>query len=84
MTKSQVTYPGVLDMLFRHYGPYAFGLVMFLSMWFVAVKPELQRHENSAVEQREVLKQMSIVANTMQSTANTLERIEMMRGRDGK
>lgn len=74
----------MMQIIAKNYGPYAFGLISFLAMWFAAVKPELDRRETSVIEQRELLKQMVLVSSTMDRTANTLERIALIRSSDGQ
>lgn len=72
----------LITTLIRHYGPHAFSLIMFLAIWFTAVKPELDRKEFEAIEQKQLLNQMAAIVSTMERTANTLERIALLRDPD--
>ena len=65
--------------LVKHYGPHAFSLLMFLAIWFTAVKPELDRKSFEENEIRQIVSQMNILASTMERTADTLERIALLR-----
>lgn len=78
----------IAELLARTYGPYAFGAVILLAIWFSIVRPELA---NRAIEfdsqqklveefaevsrtQQVIAVSMSQTAQTMKVTAHTLER----------
>lgn len=63
------------------YGPYAFGVLSLLLIWFTIVKPELdtraidlRSHAELVKAQHEVVSAMNSTAQTMSATAIVLER----------
>jgi hypothetical protein len=56
-----------LDIFSRQYGPYAFGVLALLVIWFTVVAPELKAA-------RVDTKAMGSIATMQQKTADTLER----------
>lgn len=63
----------VLEPILKYYGPFAFGLVTFLAIWFAAVKPELDRANEKKIESTAILKQMVTVSTMTERTAETLD-----------
>lgn len=64
------------------YGPYAFGVVSLLTIWFAIVKPELDSRKIDFKAHTEVLQSLGEqtrvqkeTARTMEAAATTLERI---------
>lgn len=69
------------ELVTRIYGPYAFGLISVLLIWFWIVKPELDtrtldfQHLNQIVDmQGQIVSGMEDTARTMEVTATILER----------
>lgn len=56
----------VLDLIIKNYGPYAFGLISLLIMWYVIVAPELARN-------RVQFDQLQSLAETMRDTAEIIK-----------
>lgn len=56
------------------YGPYAFGVVSLLVLWYAIVKPELDGRTVDMEAQREIVSAMKEQSNSMQITATILER----------
>jgi hypothetical protein len=61
------------ELVTRIYGPYAFGLVSILLIWFFIVGPELDRKELDFEKQAEIVESMKDIASTMRSTARSNE-----------
>lgn len=59
--------PLFVDRYIAAYGPYAFGIVSLLIIWFAIVQPELENNRVSTSEIRSV-------ADTQRRTAELLER----------
>lgn len=57
------------------YGPYGFGVVSLLIIWFVIVQPELRTNRIEYEEQKQIVSQMKAIADTMRETVSTLERV---------
>ena len=64
----------------HQYGPYAFGVVSLLILWFAIMKPELDRNkidydrnEKIATQQAEIATHQETIAASMEKTATTLE-----------
>ena len=55
------------------YGPYAFGLVTFLTIWLVAIKPELKNRSLDFDQQRELLSTQREMSTTMEATEQTMK-----------
>lgn len=71
----------VQQLLANSYGPYAFGLVSFSVMWFIAVAPQLEAMRLDFQSQRDIIQEMNNVqlqqnslATTMRITTDALER----------
>ena len=72
----------VASLLATHYGPYAFGVVSLLVIWFSIVKPELDSRQINFKAHNETLQMLGEqtriqqdTARTMLSASQTLERI---------
>lgn len=61
------------ELITRIYGPYAFGIVSVLIIWFVIVSPELERKELDFKKHAEIVESMRNIADTMKSTARSNE-----------
>ena len=80
------------EMLSNVYGPYAFGLISVVVLWFLAVSPQLEANRIDFEAQQEIIIKLNqISANQMQlalamsNTADTLERtVEKLRYENGK
>lgn len=57
----------LIERYLDRFGPYAFGVISLLIIWFVIVAPELDRTRASAQEFRDV-------ADTQRKTAEVLDR----------
>lgn len=62
------------------YGPYAFGVVAFLTIWFLVCKPELDQrlvdygtHIELIRAQEQIARTLSATADSMALTAEVLE-----------
>jgi hypothetical protein len=71
----------VVSLLASTYGPYAFGVVSLLIVWFAIVKPELQRSvldftamQSITSELRMVQDVSAKVSHQQEMTAKTMER----------
>ena len=79
------------------YGPYAFGVISLLLIWFTIVKPELANRSLDFAAQNEILisltdrdrtqseiaRSLASTAESIQLTAKILERaVERMEGRE--
>ena len=72
------------------YGPYVFGLVTFLSIWFAAIKPELDSRQlqfdalqEIMTNQHKIVADVEDVSTSMQVTATILERtVERLNGNE--
>lgn len=58
--------------LANFYGPYAFGVVSLLVVWFVIVAPQLESQRVDFKQQQEVVQQLNDLSRTHAQTANTL------------
>lgn len=67
-----VTEKHIIQKFSETYGPFAFGLVSLLLIWFVIVRPELATRTIDFERQQNLVDQMSIVASTLEQTAETL------------
>lgn len=70
---------GIIQVIASAYGPYAFGVISLLMIWFSIVKPELDRRAIDFAAHNEVLQslvtrdaQQVILAATMQETASSI------------
>ena len=78
----------VLESILKHYGPYAFGIVSVLVIWFAIMKPQLDQRAVDFAANREIIqalrerdraqesiaRSMAETAETMSITAAILER----------
>ena len=64
----------VLEILIQFYGPYAFGLISLVIMWFAIVQPELRANRIDHDANAQLVQQMREVSNTMLQTSRILER----------
>ena len=86
--------PNMVSLLTTTYGPFAFGVISFIVIWFTAVKPELdsrtldwQTHTQTlgslselSQTQHQIARSMEYTAKTMESTAKVLqETVEQLR-----
>lgn len=69
-----------LQTLMTLYGPYAFGLVSLLTVWFSIVAPELAKREVDYKAQAEIIQSLAErdiaqqrIADSMAQTASTME-----------
>lgn len=67
------------------YGPYAFGVVSLLTIWFLVVGPEIERNAIRFDEMREIVKhqqqissQMHDIVRDSQTLANTIRDVARM------
>lgn len=72
--------PATLGAFGDRYGPYAFGVVSLLLIWFVIVKPELEnsrldvgKQEAIVLKQQEIVTQLTNVSASLEATSKTLE-----------
>lgn len=56
------------------YGPYAFGVVSLLVIWFTIVRPELARNQLDFDRQQSIVDTQREIASTQKQTAETLDR----------
>ena len=66
---------GMIQKFSETYGPHAFGLVTLLLIWFVIVKPELAARQMNFERQQKIVDEMSIVASTLDQTADTIAKV---------
>jgi len=62
-----------IELILTAYGPYAFGVVSLLTIWFVIVAPELRNRQMDFSKQMEILQQQKDLAETMRATASTMQ-----------
>ena len=62
-----------LELVLTAYGPYAFGVVSLLTIWFLIVAPELRNRQMDFSKQMEVIQQQKELAETMRATASTMQ-----------
>lgn len=55
------------------YGPYAFGVVSTLVIWFFVVKPELESRKIDLKAHQEIVEKQREQTATMERTSNTLK-----------
>jgi hypothetical protein len=70
------------------YGPYAFGVIALMAVWFFIVKPELntrqidlKTHQEIVEKQREQSQTMERTSHTMKDAATIQERVVEAMGR---
>ena len=56
------------------YGPYAFGVIALLTIWFSIVKPELNTNRLDYDAHRELINQLGEMYNSQSQIAKTMER----------
>ena len=71
MSKSPTTRSAV-ELFSSVYGPYAFGVVALLLIWFTIVRPELAARSVDYEEQATIVQQQKQIAETMSDTADTM------------
>lgn len=54
------------------YGPYAFGVVSLLTIWFAIVKPELDQRAIDFATQSELIRSQEQIARTLSGTAESM------------
>jgi hypothetical protein len=71
----------IAKILSTAYGPYAFGLIMFVVIWFFAIQPQLEAQRIDWQSQQQIILKLNelnrnqlVVSQTMDSTAKVLER----------
>lgn len=64
----------ILDRFGERYGPYAFGLLSLLLIWFIIVRPELEGNRVNFTRQEALVEQMRVIMIEQVKTADTLER----------
>ena len=67
--KTQITNIGQL------YGPYAFGVVALLTIWFSIVKPELSTRQIDYENQAELVSQLREIHRSQADTSKALESV---------
>ena len=55
------------------YGPFAFGVVSLLAIWFAIVRPELAKRDINYESHQETSGQLERIANAHKDTAQSLE-----------
>jgi hypothetical protein len=60
------------------YGPYAFGVASLLIIWYTIVSPQLARQTIDHQANIELVKSLSIVVQTSETTSRTLERTTVL------
>ena len=55
------------------YGPYAFGVIALLTIWFSIVKPELDRNRLDYESYRELVTQLEQIYHSQAQIARSLE-----------
>jgi hypothetical protein len=72
---------GIIQLLATTYGPYAFGVISLLIVWFSIVKPELQRSVLDFQAMQTVTTELKVVqdisakvSSQQQATADTMQR----------
>jgi len=64
----------LIDRYMTVYGPYAFGVVSLLLIWFFIVRPELARNQLDFDKQQSIVETQMNIAATQKQTAETLDR----------
>jgi len=71
----------IAQVLASTYGPYAFGLITFVTVWFISISPQLEAMRIDFRSQQQLMVELNAlnhnqaaVARTMQFTAEALER----------
>lgn len=77
--KEQQNVAGIYDsklvqLIATVYGPYAFGVASLLIIWYTIVSPQLARQTVDHQANIELVKSLSTVVQTSETTARTLER----------
>ena len=74
-----IDFTGGISLLANAYGPYAFGVLSLLIVWFSIVKPELNSRALDFASQMEIVEAqrnnidgMRSIASTMESTADSI------------
>lgn len=83
MTDEHARFPlDIYSLITQVYGPYAFGVISLLLIWFTIVKPELQTraldfntHHELLDSQAQICGSLEKTSRTMEVTATVLERI---------
>jgi hypothetical protein len=72
----------VFQLIATVYGPYAFGVVSLLIIWYMIVSPQLERqaldfkrNESVIENQREILASMATIVRSVEQTAQVLEQV---------
>lgn len=63
----------IIEILGERYGPYAFGLVALLLIWFLIVRPELESNRIDYEKQQQVVEQMRDIAQSQKEGAQAVK-----------
>ena len=78
----------LLETVVTHYGPLAFGLVVFLVVWTAVVKPTLKENKidvKANVKVADTLKETAVMLSTLTTSMGSLvTRLERLERKDRK
>jgi len=81
-SESKLSYQRFVQLLSTVYGPYAFGMISLLIIWYTIVSPQLERqavdydkNEKAVEALRGVASSMETISRSMERTATVLENV---------
>ena len=69
-----VSYQRVMQLILTVYGPYAFGVVSLLIVWYTIVSPQLDRQQVDYEKNERHVESLRSVASSMEAISRSMER----------
>lgn len=69
-----VSYQRVMQLILTVYGPYAFGVVSLLIVWYTIVAPQLDRQSVDYEKNERHIESLRSVASSMEAISRSMER----------
>jgi hypothetical protein len=69
-----VSYQRVMQLILTVYGPYAFGVVSLLIVWYTIVAPQLDRQAVDYEKNERHIESLRSVASSMEAISRSMER----------
>lgn len=64
----------LISLLLNTYGPYAFGVVLFLVIWHTTIKPQMDRQALDWQSQREIIHSQAELITSLREISESFER----------
>lgn len=74
MSEKQSPYYDVWQLLSQVYGPYAFGVISLLVVWYFIVAPQLESKTVNFERNQQIVETMQAISQSLQSVSATTER----------